>query len=185
MSIFSRTASDGRGRGWFIAIGIVLVGLGLIALWNAVNATVVTTIILGWLLVIGGILHVVGASLTNVGRWWRRVHVLVGVLYVLAGFGVVFDALPGAIPLLTVLGVLLVVDGIARIVGVFMDRRDDVAWMVILSLIDVVFGLWIWSGIPFSGVGIGGFVGVQLLVAGIAWFLAGSMSGSGPEAAGP
>jgi len=180
MSIFS-TAASARDRGWYIAIGIVLIGLGLIALWNVVDATLVTTIILGWLLVIGGISHVVGASLTNGGRWWRAVHVLLGVLYVLAGFGVVVDPLPEGISLLTVLGALLVADGVARIVGVFMDRRNDVAWMVVLTVIDVLFGLWIWSGIPFSGLGIGGFVGVQLLVAGIAWALTSFIGGSGLE----
>jgi uncharacterized membrane protein HdeD (DUF308 family) len=82
---------------------------------------------------------------------------------------------------LTVLGALLVADGVARIVGVFMDRRNDVAWMVVLTVIDVLFGLWIWSGIPFSGLGIGGFVGVQLLVAGIAWALTSFIGGSGLE----
>src|SRR6188472_1573876 len=50
MTIASPPDTDaGSGRGWFIALGVVLFILGLVALYNAINATLVTTIIVGWL----------------------------------------------------------------------------------------------------------------------------------------
>ena len=168
----------GIGRGWFIALGVVLILLGLIALMNAVDATLVTTIIVGWLLVIAGIANVIGAFMTNVGLGWRLVQGLLGVLYVIVGFDIIADPLAGAITLTVVIGALLIADGIFRIVATFMDRPGNSVWMIILAIINILFGLWVWTNIPVSGVVIGVFVGVELLVAGAAWLVAGFMTGS-------
>jgi uncharacterized membrane protein HdeD (DUF308 family) len=177
-------AETGIGRGWFIALGVVLAILGLIALWNAVDATLVTTIIIGWLMVIAGIASVIGAFTTNAGFWWRLLQVVLGILYVVVGFNVIADPLSGAIALTVVFGALLIADGIFRLVASFMDRRSDAVWMIILGIIDILLGLWLWTEIPFSGVAIGIFVGLQLLIAGIAWIVAGFMAGPREQAAG-
>ena len=182
---FSSTpeAATGGSRAWFIALGAGLVVLGLIALYNVVDTTLVTTIFIGWLLVIAGIFNVVGAFMTNVGAGWRIVQALIGILYVLVGFDLVLEPMAGVITVTFVIGVVLISDGILRLIAVFMDRRDDTAWMVVLAIINILFGLWIWTDIPFSGVVIGVFVGVQLLVAGFAWLVTGFMLGSGSRQA--
>ena len=45
-------------------------------------------------------------------------------------------------------------------------------------MINVLLGLWLWSGIPVSGIAIGFFVGFELLLAGIVWIMGGWMSRS-------
>jgi len=76
MTIASPPDTDaGSGRGWFIALGVVLFILGLVALYNAIDATLVTTIIVGWLLVIAGVANIVGAFMSGAGGWWRASHV--------------------------------------------------------------------------------------------------------------
>jgi LPXTG-motif cell wall-anchored protein len=169
------------GRGWFIALGVVLVILGLVALWNVVDASLITTIIIGWLLVIAGVATFIGAFTTNVGLGWRILQIVLGILYVIVGFDLVADPLSGAIAVTVVIGALLIADGIFRLVAFFMDRPRTSVWMVLLAIINIVFGLWVWTNIPVSGIVIGVFVGVQLLVAGIAWIMAGFMSGSGAQ----
>ena len=182
MTIASTPDSDaGSGRGWFIALGVVLVILGLAALWNAVDASLVTTIIVGWLMVIAGIANVIGAFMTNVGLGWRILQGLLGILFVAVGFNLIAEPLAGTIALTVVLGALLIADGVMRIVGAFMDRRSGTVWMIILAIINILFGLWIWTEIPLSGIVIGIFVGVQLLVAGMAWIIAGFMGGARSE----
>jgi uncharacterized membrane protein HdeD (DUF308 family) len=171
----------GTGRGWFIALGVVLAILGLIALWNAVDATLVTTIIVGWLLVIAGFANIIGAFTTDTGFWWRLLQGLLGVLYIVVGFNVIADPLAGAIALTVVFGAMLIADGIFRIVVVFMDRGRNAVWMVLLGVLNILLGLWLWTGIPLSGVAIGIFVGLQLLVAGMAWIIAGFMGGPSSE----
>lgn len=179
MTITSTPEADsGSGRGWFVALGVVLVILGLVALWNVIDATLVTTIIVGWVLVIAGIATFIGAFTTNVGVGWRIAQGLLGILYVVVGFNIIADPLAGAIALTVVIGAMLIADGIFRIVAVFMDRPGGSVWMIVLAVINILFGLWVWTNIPVSGVVIGVFVGVQLLVAGMAWIIAGFMGGS-------
>ena len=182
MTITSTPEADaGSGRGWFIALGVVLLILGLVALWNVIDASLVTTVIVGWVLVIAGIANVIGAFTTNVGAGWRIVQALLGILYVVVGFNIIADPLAGAIALTVVIGAMLIADGIFRIVAVFMDRPGGSVWMIVLAVINILFGIWVWTNIPVSGVVIGVFVGVQLLVAGMAWIVAGFMGGSRTE----
>ena len=53
-------ALAGRWK-WFVGLGVVLVILGILALMNAVDATLITTIFVGWLLLLGGIAQIVAA----------------------------------------------------------------------------------------------------------------------------
>ena len=47
-----------------------------------------------------------------------------------------------------------------------------------VGVINLLLGLWLWSGIPVSGVAIGFFVGFELVLAGIVWIMGGWMSRS-------
>ncbi len=182
MTIASTPDADaGGGRGWFIALGVVLVILGLVALWNVIDASLVTTIIIGWVLVIAGIATFIGAFTTDLGLGWRLLQLVLGILYVVVGFDLIADPLQGAIIVTVVIGVMLIADGILRIVAFFMDRPRSSVWMIVLAVINILFGVWVWTNIPVSGIVIGVFVGVQLLVAGMAWIVAGFMGGSASE----
>ena len=182
MTITSTPDSDaGSGRGWFIALGVVLVILGLVALWNVIDASLVTTVIIGWVLVIAGIATFVGAFTTDLGLGWRILQLVLGILYVVVGFDLIADPLSGAIAVTIVIGAMLIADGVVRIVAFFMDRPRSSFWMIVLAVINILFGLWVWTNIPVSGIVIGVFVGVQLLVAGMAWIVAGFMGGSSAE----
>ena len=174
----------GSGRGWFIALGVVLFILGLVALYNAIDATLVTTIIVGWLLVIAGIANIIGVFMSSAGIGWRLLQGLLGILFIVVGFDIIADPLSGAIALTVVIGAMLIADGIFRIVASFMDRQSNMVWMIVLGVINIVLGFWIWTGIPYSGIVIGVFVGLQLLIAGMAWIIAGFTSGPSQAAAG-
>ena len=83
---------------------------------------------------------------------------------------------------------LLVFNGIMRIIAAVMNRQGMWILGLIVGVIDVLLGLWIWSGIPISGLAIGLFVGVDLLIGGIMWIVLGLTSRnaapSAPSAAG-
>ena len=184
MTIASPPDTDaGSGRGWFIALGVVLFILGLVALYNAIDATLVTTIIVGWLLVIAGIANIIGVFMSNAGIGWRLLQGLLGILFIVVGFDIIADPLSGAIALTIVIGAMLIADGIFRIVASFMDRQSNMIWMIVLGVINIALGFWIWTGIPYSGIVIGVFVGLQLLIAGMAWIIAGFSSGPSQAAA--
>jgi len=154
---------------WFLAFGIVLVVLGLVALFNVVDATLVTTVLVGLLLIVGGIAQIVGAF-TESGTTGRRVLAVgIGVLYIIVGGNLVADPLAGAVALTIVIGIWLLIAGVMRLGVAVMQRPPHTLLLVVTGIINLVLGVWIITGIPYSGIAIGLFVGIELLMGGFIW----------------
>jgi uncharacterized membrane protein HdeD (DUF308 family) len=162
-----------EGWGWYVALGIALVIVGLIALWNVVDATLVTTIVVGWLLVIGGFVEIFGAFTRRASLGNRILHVLLGILYLLVGFDLVFEPLAGTITLAIAVGILLIIDGVIRLWVGFTNDMPYRWLLFVVGVIDILLGIWIITNIPVSAVAIGLYVGIMLLMAGITWIMAG------------
>jgi uncharacterized membrane protein HdeD (DUF308 family) len=157
--------------GWFIAIGIVFIVIGLIALYNVVDATLITTIILGFLLLIGAVFNFVGAF--SAGGWgWGILRFVIGLLYVWAGYWLITEPKIGALTLTIVLAIIFVIAGIFRLIGAAMDSRGR--WLnVFAGVVDILLGIVLWTGWPSSAIAIGIFVGLELLIAGFTWIMLG------------
>ncbi len=168
---------------WLVGIGVVLAILGLVALWNAVDATLVTTVIVGWVLVAAGAMQLVGAFTGGTSTGWRILQGVLGVLYIVVGFNIVFDPLAGALALTVAVALMLLIDGVMRIISSVMDRGDGWGWSVGLGVINILLGLWVWSNFPLSGIAIGFFVGLQLLFIGMLWIVTGFAGRSAERAA--
>jgi uncharacterized membrane protein HdeD (DUF308 family) len=168
---------------WFVGFGVVLVILGAIALWNVVDATLVTTIFIGWLLVLGGIVQIIGAFATSGSMGLRVLMAVVGILYAIVGLNIVADPLQGAVLLTIVIAIVLIVEGIIRLFAAFSEATPQRGLVAVLAVINILLGLWLWSGIPTTGVAIGFFVGLQLLFAGILLIVGGYAARSAIQAA--
>lgn len=59
-----------RNWGWLLALGVVSIILGLIALVDSVLATIVSMIWFGWVLLIAGIVEAVQAVASAMFRWF-------------------------------------------------------------------------------------------------------------------
>jgi uncharacterized membrane protein HdeD (DUF308 family) len=183
LSIDPDAAGAQLSRGWLIGIGVVLAILGVIALGNVVDATLVTTIIVGWLLVISGVMHLVSIFAGGASLGWRLLQGLLGVLYIAVGIEIVYDPIAGAITLAIVVALMLIIDGIVRIVSAVMDRGGGWGWVLLLGVVNILLGAWLWTGIPVSGLVIGLFIGLQLVFTGIMWIFLGFSSRSATAAA--
>ncbi|HZI31880.1 MAG TPA: DUF308 domain-containing protein, partial [Candidatus Binatia bacterium] len=73
-----------RSWGWFLALGVSLIALGTVALAVMPAATVAVVLILGWLMVISGMLEVVHGFQV---RTWGGIflHLIGGVLGIVVG----------------------------------------------------------------------------------------------------
>jgi uncharacterized membrane protein HdeD (DUF308 family) len=170
-------ALAGRWK-WFVGFGVVLVILGLIALMNAVDATLITTIFVGWLLLLGGIAQIV-AAFASPGTMGSRVLMgVLGVLYLVVGWDIIANPLQGVVTLTIVISIVLIVEGIIRLFRAFSGDTPHRGIEGVIGVIDILLGLWLWTNIPISGVAIGFFVGFELLMAGIIWIIGGWMSRS-------
>lgn len=163
-----------RGRWkWFVGLGAVMVVLGVVILLNVVDATLITTVLIGWLLVIAGIAEVVTAFGQGRGVPSRLLHGLLAVLYVVVGLNIVADPLRGAIALTVVISIMLIVEGIIRLVEAIAYRPLHAGLLGVVGVVNIVLGLWLWTGIPVSGLAIGLFVGLQIVMAGVMWVVLG------------
>ena len=108
---------------WFVVYGVALGVVGILALGNIMDAALVTTVFVGWLLLFGGIMQLVGA-VTMGGGAWRIFHAGLGILYIVVGFNLIADPFSGAITLTLALGLLLIFDGAGRLAGAFAQRGD-------------------------------------------------------------
>ncbi len=163
---------------WFVGFGVVLVILGAIALLNLVDATLITTIYVGILLLIGGVMQLVAAFAHSGGLGGRVLQAIVGVLYLLVGFNLIADPLAGAIALTIVIAIVLIAEGVIRLWMAITDRPRHRLLIAAVGVINILLGIWLWTGLPYSGIAIGLFVGLQLLMAGIIWIATGWMARS-------
>jgi uncharacterized membrane protein HdeD (DUF308 family) len=159
-----------RGNwGWVLALGIVLIVVGTMALAMPFAGSLASIVFLGALLLMGGIVQLVGA-------FWSRdwsgffITLLMGVLYVV--IGVMFFRHPGdaLIAVTLLLACAFIVGGLFRIVGSLMYRFPYWGWTLAGGIINLLLGIYIYSMWPFDSFIIPGlFVGIDMLFTGWTW----------------
>jgi len=160
--------------GWIVALGIIYVVAGLVALGSVLLATVATVFVVGIMMLIAGVAEVINAF--QIKTWGKfLLWLLLGVLYILAGFVTFENPLLAAALLTLVLGFSLVVSGIMRIVLAFsMKEGAPWIWVALSGAITLLLGLVILAHWPVSGLYILGlFLGIDLVLAGASWISVG------------
>ncbi len=155
-----------RHRGWFLAVGVLLIICGAIALGSTFAMTIVSMVFLGWLLVITGIVEVVHGLAR---REWRGflVNLLSGILYAIAGL--LFVANPGAaaITFTLLIAMILIAAGLFRLFVAFTTPLHHRGWLIFNGAISLLLGISIWGSWPLSGLWvIGLFIGIDFVVDG-------------------
>jgi uncharacterized membrane protein HdeD (DUF308 family) len=156
--------------GWIVALGVVYLVAGIIALGSVVAATAASVLIVGVMMVVAGVFEVINAF--QVKTWGRFLFwLLLGVLYIVAGFVAWDNPFLTAIWLTLILGAALVASGLVRVfLGFNMKHGSPWVWVVVSGLITLVLGVIILVHWPFSAVyTLGIFLGVDLVFAGASW----------------
>jgi uncharacterized membrane protein HdeD (DUF308 family) len=162
--------------GWIVALGVVYMICGFIALGSVVLATVVSVTLIGVMMLLSGVFEIISAfQMKSWGRFF--VWILLGVLYAVAGVLAFVDPLLVAGVLTLMLGAALVATGIVRIVLAFqMKGGAPWAWIAISGLITTLLGAIILIHWPVSSLYVLGiFLGVDLMFAGASWISLGLM----------
>jgi uncharacterized membrane protein HdeD (DUF308 family) len=156
--------------GWILALGIVYVIAGFIALGSVVMATVASVLVVGVMMIVAGVAEIFNAFQCK-GWGWFLVWVLLGALYIVAGFFTFENPLFAAVIFTLLLGASLVASGIVRIILAFsMKREQPWIWLLLSSLVTLLLGLLILARWPVSSVYVLGiFLGIDLVMAGAGW----------------
>src|SRR5215470_2137010 len=160
--------------GWIVALGVVYLIVGVIALGSVVTATVASVFVVGIMMLIAGIAEVINAF--QIKTWGRfLLWLLLGVLYIVAGFLTFENPLLAAALLTLLLGAALVASGIMRIVlGFAMKQATSWLWVVLSGLIPFLIRLVILAHWPVASLYVLGILlGIDLIVAGAGWIGAG------------
>jgi uncharacterized membrane protein HdeD (DUF308 family) len=155
--------------GWVLALGLILIVLGTIALAMPFLASLATAMAFGVILLTGGIAQLVGAFWT---RDWSGffLSLLMGILYFVLGLLFVRDPGDALLAMTLLLACTLLVGGLFRIVGSLMFRFPHWGWILAGGVINLMLGILIWLQWPVSGLWvIGLFVGIDLIYTGWTW----------------
>ena len=157
--------------GWIMALGVIYVVVGFIALGSVVMATAASVLVVGIMMVIAGVAEVINAF--QIKTWGKFfLWLILGALYIVAGFITFENPLLAAVILTLMLGATLVISGIMRIILAFgMKQGAPWIWVVLSGAVTLLLGLIILARWPVSSLYILGlFLGIDLVVAGASWF---------------
>lgn len=157
----------GKNWIWLLLLGFLFLILGLVGLGRLFALTLAGALFFGVLIIIGGVAQFLEALKC---KGWKGVafHVLIAVLYVIAGVFVIGDPLAASVLLTWVLAAVLVGVGVLRII-MAIQMRSSGSWIIPLlgGIISIVLGGIILAQWPLSGLFvIGLFIAVELIVNG-------------------
>lgn len=156
--------------GWIVALGVVYVIAGFIALGSVAMATVASVLVVGVMMIVVGVAEVINAF--QIKSWGRfLLWALLGALYIVAGFVTFANPLLAAALLTLMLGASLVASGVMRLVLAFsMKRETPWIWVAVSAVITLLLGFLILARWPINSVYILGlFLGIDLIMAGAGW----------------
>ena len=158
-----------KNWGWYLALGIALILLGAYCIYADVSATFASVWAIGIVLMLSGVAQIIAGFMSRTAG-----HIilllLVGALDIFVGLVLVEHTEFGALILTLFLAVLFIFGGIYRFVASLWLQFPHYGWVAFGGLISIALGVLLWMQWPFSAMWFIGFaVGVNLIVAGIAW----------------
>ena len=154
---------------WYLVQGVLLVVAGIFAILYPVISSVAVIVLLGWLLIISGILQgfsLIGAR--HVPHFWLQLISLI--LAVLIGFLFLRDPAQGMLTVTLLLIVFFMIEGLSKVVFALTIRPfPNWGWMLASGAIGIVLSLILWASLPVTALWLVGLLlGIQLISVGAA-----------------
>lgn len=157
-----------ENRGWILTLGVIYIIMGFVIAGSPMAATYAIEIFLGFILIVGGIISVVGSFFS--GNWKKLILILLsGILYLVVGVMLLKNPMAGVLTLTILLAAFLLVEGIFKIIHSFqMKPAANWGWLLVSGIASVILGVMIWGEFPQSSAFIIGLlVGIYFLFNGL------------------
>jgi uncharacterized membrane protein HdeD (DUF308 family) len=163
---------DGK-RGWFIGLGIFLIVLGIVAGGAAVATTLISVVMLGWILLVASIGLAVLSFLT--GRWSGFLLTLAAAaLSAIAGITLLSNPLVGAAAITLTIATILIAAGIYRSIASMVMRFPNWGWSLTNGIITLALGAMLLRALPSASLYfLGLLIGIDLIFHGMSWLMFG------------
>lgn len=162
-----------RVWGWAIGIGITLALFGCFVAGHVAFATLVSMMILGYIVVVSGVVETINAFFM---REWSGffLELLSGVIAVFFGILILRDPVMASSALTFLIALYLMAEGLVKTIGSALIEFPGRGALFLSGILNFVLGTFVLSGWPGSSLWVLGlFLAVRLLIAG------GSMIGLG------
>src|SRR5208283_3719492 len=152
-----------KSVGWSIGLSVLMIVAGILAIALPLAAGIAVNLLVAWLLVFSGCVHLVFAWHTRSagGFLWE---LLVGVLYIFIGVYLLLHPLPG----LMALTIYLLLEAILEFVlGFTLRPLPGTGWFLFDGIITLILAVMIWRTWPGGAHWIiGTLVGISMLFSG-------------------
>jgi len=154
--------------GWYIAAAVLLIVLGIFGIVEPGIAGLGVTLLVGWLLVFGAVMHFV-AAFKGGGAKQVIFQVLVGLVYLIGGVYFLTHTIMGVATLTLLLSCIILAEGVIEVMSYFRLRGEGAsAWLLINGIVTLLLGALIFFHWPSSSIwAIGTLIGINLLMTGI------------------
>lgn len=156
--------------GWFVALGVIVLALGIFAAGNVLVATAASVFFVGAMMIAAGIVEIIHAF--GVKSWGKFIlWLLSGLLYIVAGYFAFANPVLATAALTLFLAISLIASGLVRMwIGFTSKNLEGWGWVVAGGLITALAGLIIFSGWPVNSLWILGiFLAIDLIFQGITY----------------
>lgn len=170
---FQRAVASALHRHWklYLAEGVLLLVLGVIAVIVPPLATLAVTILFGWLFLVSGVMGLLTSFWMRAapGFWWSLIS---AALAVLVGGMLLAQPVTGAVSLTLLLIAFFAIEGIVSIMFALDHKRElsgQWGWMLVSGIVDLVLSVILLAGLPGTSLwAVGLLVGINMVFGGIA-----------------
>jgi uncharacterized membrane protein HdeD (DUF308 family) len=152
---------------WSIALSILLILAGLIAICIPSVSGIAITLIFGWLMILSGVTHLIFAFKTHTtgGLIWE---ILIGAIYLITGVYLILHPIEALFALTLILACYLFFEAIVEFIQYVQLRpRHGAGWLAVDGIITLILAIMIWRSWPASSVWvIGTLVGISMIFSG-------------------
>lgn len=153
--------------GWSIAISLLMILAGILAIGLPVAAGIAVNLVVAWLLMFSGVAHLAfGWQMRGIGGViWQ---VLLGAVYIGIGLDLLLHPVAGLLTLTLALAIYLFAEGVLELILSFQIRpRQGWGWLLLDGIVTLVLAIMIWRSWPASTEWvIGTLVGISMIFSG-------------------
>ena len=169
MSTLSPGTIAKESVGWSIALSVLMILTGVLAIVIPPVAGIAVLLVVAWLLMFSGAAHLVFAWHTRTagGLVWE---LLLGILYIFVGVYTLLNPVAGLASLTLVLAIYLFMEAVLELILSFHLRPlPGSNWILVDGIITLILAILIWRSWPSSSEWvIGTLVGISMLFSGAA-----------------
>jgi len=157
-----------RASGWSLALAILMIVAGMIAIAAPLIAGVVIVYVVAWTAIFDGVFQIVYAFRVQSGG--RTIlELLLGLLYIVAGVFILMHPKGGLLALTLVIACFLLVYGVFALVLAFqMKPLSGWGWVLFDAIVTILLGILIWVHWPANSEWVvGTLIGISFIVSGV------------------